>query len=151
MQAQEIKTIALGADHAGYEYKEEVKKYLEAGGLQVMDFGTDSFESVDYPDFIHPTADAIENHDAEAGIIICGSGNGVAMTANKHPHIRAAVCWDNEIARLGRAHNNANVLALPARFISLDEALQMVKTFLKTDFEGGRHERRVKKISVAEK
>lgn len=146
MKASDIKTIAIGADHAGYDYKSKIKSYLESKDIKVIDYGTDSSESVDYPDFIHPVADAIEKSKADAGIIICGSGNGVAMTANKHPHIRAAISWEAELARLGRAHNDANVLALPSRFVPLDDAIQMVETFLQTDFEGGRHERRVNKI-----
>ena len=141
------KIIALGADHAGFEYKEMVKNYLESEGHEVRDMGTHSKDSVDYPDFIHPVADSIEQKESELGIIICGSGNGVAMTANKHQGIRAAIAWNNDLAALARQHNNANVLALPARFVSVDLARSMVKTFINTEFEGGRHERRVNKIA----
>ncbi|WP_448530406.1 ribose 5-phosphate isomerase B [Raineya sp.] len=138
--------IAIGADHAGFAYKESVKEWLLQKGFQVKDFGTHSAESVDYPDFAHPVALAVENGECKRGILICGSGNGVAMTANKHAQIRAALCWNEEIARLARLHNDANIICLPARFVSTDEALKMVETFLKTDFEGGRHENRVKKM-----
>lgn len=141
------KTIVLGADHAGFEYKEAVKNYLIEQGYMVLDKGTHSTESVDYPDFIHPVAEAIENKDADLGIIFCGSGNGVAMTANKHQHIRAAIAWKPELATLARQHNDANVLSIPARFVSKQEAIEMVSTFLSSAFEGGRHQRRVDKIS----
>lgn len=141
------KTIVLGADHAGFEYKEAVKNYLIEQGYMVLDKGTHSTESVDYPDFIHPVAEAIENKDADLGIIFCGSGNGVAMTANKHQHIRAAIAWKPELATLARQHNDANVLSIPARFVSKQEAIEMVSTFLSSTFEGGRHQRRVDKIS----
>ncbi len=147
MKTGDMKVIAMGADHAGYFYKEKIKEFLQKNDYEVLDFGTDSPESVDYPDFIHPVAQAIEDGKAEAGIIICGSGNGVAITANKHRHIRAALCWNKELAKLARAHNNANVLALPARFIALEWAIDITETFIQSDFEGGRHERRVKKIS----
>ncbi len=149
MQVSEIRTIAIGADHAGYTYKEAIKGFLEDKGYDVLDYGTDSEDSVDYPDFIHPVADAIEADKAQAGVILCGSGNGVAMTANKHAHIRAAICWEPELAKLARAHNDANVISLPARFVSLEDAIAMVGIFLTTEFEGGRHERRVKKIPTA--
>ncbi|MCB0617489.1 MAG: RpiB/LacA/LacB family sugar-phosphate isomerase, partial [Saprospiraceae bacterium] len=115
----------------------------------VLDFGTDSTESVDYPDFVHPVAEQVESGKADLGVVICGSGNGVAMTANKHQGIRAALCWTEEIAALARQHNDANVIALPARFVSQELALQMVKTFVRTDFEGGRHGRRVNKIACS--
>ncbi|PKQ65424.1 ribose 5-phosphate isomerase B [Raineya orbicola] len=138
--------IAIGADHAGFAYKEAIKENLLQKGFQVKDFGTHSTESVDYPDFAHPVALSVESGECKRGILICGSGNGVAMTANKHAQIRAALCWNEEIAQLARLHNDANVICLPARFVSIDEALKMVETFLKTDFEGGRHENRVKKI-----
>lgn len=141
------KTIALGADHAGYQYKEQIRTYLESEGYSILDFGTSSDESVDYPDFIHPAALAIERGEADFGIVICGTGNGVAITANKHQGIRAALCWTPELAALARQHNDANILALPARFISIGESLQMVKVFLDTPFEGGRHLRRVGKIA----
>ena len=142
------KTIAIGADHAGYNYKKLIKQRLEKAGYTLLDMGTNSMESVDYPDFVHPVADAIENDQAELGIIICGSGNGVAMTANKHQGIRAAICWNEQLAELARQHNNANVLAIPARFISEETALNITELFLKTDFEGGRHARRVGKIAM---
>ena len=142
------KTIAIGADHAGYEYKEIIKKRLDHAGYTILDMGTDSTNSVDYPDFVHPVAEAIEKEEASLGIIICGSGNGVAMTANKHQGIRAALCWNENLAELARQHNDANVLAIPARFISENMALDMTELFLKTDFEGGRHARRVGKISM---
>ena len=141
------KVIALGADHAGFEYKNLIKSKLESEGFDVIDMGTNSADSVDYPDFIHPVADSIENKKADQGIIICGSGNGVAMTANKHQGIRAAIAWNNDLAALARQHNNANILAIPARFVNEDLALSMVDVFLKTDFEGGRHQRRVDKIA----
>lgn len=139
--------ISIGCDHAGYDYKEKIVKYLEKQGHQVTDHGTHSLESVDYPDFIHPVANDIENHKADKGILICGSGNGVNMTANKHQGVRAALCWNTELAQLARQHNDANALSIPARFISLRMATSMVKKFLETDFEGGRHQNRVNKIS----
>jgi len=142
-------TIAIGCDHAGYEYKEAIIKALEEKGIVCLDKGTDSEDSVDYPDFVHPVADSIEAQLADLGIIICGSGNGAAMTANKHQGIRAPLCWNNELASLARLHNNANVLSIPARFISLEEAISMVEIFLETEFEGGRHGRRVGKIACA--
>ena len=138
--------IAIGGDHAGFEYKEALKKLLAAAGWQVEDKGAYSLDSVDYPDFAHPVALMVEEGKAAAGILICGSGNGVAMTANKHQGIRAALCWTEELAYLARQHNNANILCIPARFVSLDLAEKMVTTFLNTAFEGGRHERRVEKI-----
>ena len=139
--------IYLGCDHAGYELKEGVKRKLSASGDDVKDFGTNSTESVDYPDYVHPLADAIgENKDA-VGILICGSANGVAMTANRHQGVRAAVCWNKDVTALARKHNDANVLCLPARFISPEEANVMIEIFVNTPFEGGRHEKRVKKIS----
>lgn len=141
------KTIVLGADHAGFEHKEAVKNFLLEKGYLVLDKGTHTTESVDYPDFIHPVAKAIEEGDAALGIIFCGSGNGVAMTANKHAHIRAAMAWLVELAELARQHNDANVLSIPSRYVSTELAIQMVDAFLKTDFEGGRHQRRVDKIA----
>ncbi|MEQ8362156.1 MAG: ribose 5-phosphate isomerase B [Cyclobacteriaceae bacterium] len=139
--------IAIGSDHAGYEMKEEVKSLLQKQGFEINDFGTNSTESADYPDFAHPVATAVEKGENELGILICGSANGVAMAANKHQGIRAAICWNEELASLARQHNNANVLCLPARFIKMDLAEKIVDQFLKVDFEGGRHERRVNKIS----
>ena len=142
------KTIVLGGDHAGFVYKEMVKICLEKEGYVVEDKGTHSLESVDYPDFVHPVATYIEAGKASCGILFCGSGNGVAMTANKHQEIRAAIAWTEELAELARQHNNANVLAIPCRFVSEELALNMVKTFLATEFEGGRHARRVGKIAM---
>ncbi len=144
-----IKTIAIGADHAGFVLKDPIKNFLTERGIEVMDFGTDSEDSVDYPDFAHPVAEQIESGKAQLGIVICGSGNGVAITVNKHAQIRAALAWKEELARLGRLHNNANVLSLPARYISEEEALKAVEAFITTEFEGGRHERRVGKIPLA--
>jgi ribose 5-phosphate isomerase B len=140
------KPIAIGCDHAGFEYKEAIKKWLVDKGLQVKDFGTYSPNSVDYPDFAHPVSFFVKNDYAAFGILLCGSANGVAITANKHQNIRAALCWQNEVAKLVRQHNDANILCLPARFIELPFALEMVETFMNTAFEGGRHERRVNKI-----
>jgi len=140
-------TIAIGNDHAGTEYKFEIIKHLEKKGYSVLNFGTDTNESMDYPDAIHPTATAVETRKAELGIILCGSGNGAQMTANKHQGIRAALCWNNELVSLTRQHNNSNILAIPARFVSLQQALGFVDIFLNTPFEGGRHENRVNKIS----
>jgi ribose 5-phosphate isomerase B len=137
--------IAIGADHAGFEYKELLKSFLT--DYEVKDFGTYSTQSVDYPDFAHPVASAVESKEYDFGILVCGSANGVAITANKHQHIRAAICWLNEIAALARMHNNANILCIPARFVSEDLAKEMTTTFLNTPFEGGRHEGRVDKIS----
>jgi ribose 5-phosphate isomerase B len=138
--------IAIGNDHAGTEYKLAVVGLLKSMGIEVVNCGTDSTDSVDYPDFVHPVARAVEEKETDLGIIICGSGNGASMTANKHQKVRAALCWNKEIVELAREHNNANILSLPARFISLPQALEMVKTFLETPFAGGRHERRVDKI-----
>lgn len=137
--------IAIGADHAGFEYKELLKSFL--ADYEVKDFGTHSTQSVDYPDFAHPVALAVESQEYSFGILVCGSANGVAITANKHQHIRAAICWLNEIATLARVHNNANVLCIPARFVSEELAKEMTTTFLNTEFEGGRHANRVNKIS----
>jgi len=138
--------IAIGNDHAGTEYKLAIIGLLKSMHIEVINHGTDGTDSVDYADFVHPVAKDVEERKAEMGIIICGSGNGVSMTANKHQKIRAALCWNTEIVKLAREHNDANVLSLPARFISMPQALDMVKTFLNTQFEGGRHERRVEKI-----
>lgn len=139
--------IAIGGDHAGYHYKEKLKQFLTDKGYEVLDFGPDSDESADYPDFVHPTADAVENKEAELGFLICGSGNGVAMTANKHQGVRAALCWNVELAKLARQHNKANILCVGSRFIAYEYAEQMAEAFLQTAFEGGRHQRRVDKIS----
>ena len=138
--------ILLSNDHAGTELKKEVKEFLESKGYNVNNLGEDLGESVDYPDFIHPVAKDVSAQNSDLGIIICGSGNGAAMTANKHKKIRAALCWTNELVSLARQHNNANILSIPARFVSIPQALQMVDTFISTDFEGGRHQGRIDKI-----
>lgn len=140
------KLIPIGCDHAGYQLKIAVIEHLKNKGFEIKDFGTDSEESIDYPDFGHPVAEMVEKDDSILGIVICGSGNGINMTANKHAGIRSALCWSEEIAALARQHNNANILALPARFLSIEEGLSIVDTFLSTEFEGGRHARRVAKI-----
>lgn len=139
--------LAIGGDHAGFEYKKQLVEFLEKEGHEVKDFGPDSDASVDYPDHVHPLAEAVEKGEHELGILLCGSANGVAITANKHQGIRAGIAWEDELAALTRQHNNANVLCIPARFIDYDKAQSIVKTFLTTEFEGGRHERRVDKIS----
>lgn len=141
------KPIAIGCDHAGFAYKQELLNWLQAKGYQVADFGAPSEDSVDYPDFAHPTATSVETGQAAFGILLCGSANGVAITANKHAGIRAALCWQNDIAALSRMHNNANVICIPARFVSLALAEQMIELFIKTPFEGGRHANRVNKIA----
>lgn len=141
------KPLVIGGDHAGFDYKEAIKSILAEAGWNVEDKGTYSTDSTDYPDYAHPVAEMVANETAAVGILICGSGNGVCMTANKHQKVRAALCWNEELAALARQHNNANVLCIPSRFISLDVAKQMVDTFLSTAFEGGRHERRVEKIA----
>jgi ribose 5-phosphate isomerase B len=139
--------IAIGNDHAGPEYKKAIVAMLKAKGHEIHNFGTDSEASVDYPDFGHPVAVEVSNGIADFGIIICGSGNGIAMTANKHQKVRAALCWMKEIAVLARLHNDANIISIPARFTSIPQALEMVDAFLTTEFEGGRHQNRVNKIS----
>ncbi len=141
------KPIAIGSDHAGYEYKEEIISFVEGKGLPYKDFGTHSKESADYPDYAHPVANAVEKGEAAFGILVCGSGNGVAITANKHQGVRAAICWGEELAKLAREHNNANILCVPSRFVREDDAENMVAMFISTPFEGGRHERRVEKIA----
>ncbi len=138
--------IIIGADHAGFEYKEEIKKYLGEKGFDISDKGTTSPDSVDYPDFAHAVAKAVTDKEGDYGILICGSANGVAITANKHKGIRAAICWTNEIAELARKHNNANIICIPSRFVDIALAKSMTDLFLKTRFEEGRHERRVEKI-----
>lgn len=140
--------IAIGNDHAGTQYKFAIIEKLENLGHKVINFGTDTDDSVDYPDHIHPVAAAVENGDANMGIILCGSGNGASITANKHQAIRAALCWNKELVELARKHNNANILGLPARFISENQALEFVNVFLNTGFEGGRHKNRIKKIPL---
>jgi len=139
--------IAIGSDHAGHHYRIALIDHLESLGYSVIDLGPPSADSVDYPDFVHPVAEALNQGDVEMGIVLCGSGNGVAMTANKHARIRAALCWNMEIAKLARLHNDANVIAIPARYVSEDLATRMVDVFLNTKFEGGRHQKRVDKIS----
>lgn len=140
------KKIAIGSDHAGFELKEQIKIYLEGLNIEIHDYGTHSHESVDYPDFAHAVASAMENNAFDFGILICGTANGIAMAANKHDGIRAAIAWKDEIAKMARAHNNANIICLPARFIEEEEAIKCVHTFFTTEFEGGRHSRRVAKI-----
>ena len=142
-------TISIGNDHAGTEYKQAILKHLEAQGHAVTNFGTNTNDSVDYPDFVHPVAKAVSNSEVDFGILICGSGNGVSMTANKHQKVRAALCWTKEITELARQHNNANILSIPARFTSEPQAVAMVETFLNTPFEGGRHQNRVNKIACS--
>jgi len=137
--------IAIGADHAGFDYKQALSVDIPAD--QLKDFGTYSSSSVDYPDFAHPVASAVESGECDLGILVCGSANGVAITANKHQGIRAAICWNEELAVLARSHNNANIVCIPARFISIDEAKKIVEAFFTTEFEGGRHATRVGKIS----
>lgn len=140
--------IAIGSDHAGFEYKRYLKDLLSADDYPVHDYGTSSPDSVDYPDYVHPLATAVEKKVEDIGILICGSANGVAITANKHQGIRAAIVWEENIAALARMHNDANIICLPARFITKEQALLFVKTFLSTDFEGGRHALRVNKIAL---
>lgn len=139
--------ISIGGDHAAVEHKAAIIQKLESAGHTVTNHGTDTEDSVDYPDFGHPVAEDVESGRADLGIVICGSGNGINMTVNKHAGIRSALCWNTELASLARQHNNANVLALPARFIDIELALQCVDAFINEEFEGGRHERRVNKIS----
>ncbi len=138
--------IAIGGDHAGFEYKGAIIEMLKEQGVEVEDFGPFSNESCDYPDFVHPVAEAVEGDDADLGIVICGSANGVAITGNKHQGIRAAIAWQKDLAQLAREHNDANIVAIPARFIDLNLAKDIVNTFLQTSFEGGRHQKRVDKI-----
>lgn len=144
----DTRTIAVASDHAGFETKEMIKRYLTDKGYNVTDYGTNSLDSVDYPDYAHPLATAVENGKQDIGFLFCGSANGVSITANKHQGIRCALCWIPEIAKLGRQHNNANVCAIPARFVSDDMAKQITQAFLNADFEGGRHQRRVEKIAM---
>lgn len=140
--------ISIGNDHAGTEYKQAIVEHLESKGIQVINHGTNTKDSVDYPDFVHPVANDVEADYVDFGILICGSGNGVSMTANKHKGVRAALCWTKEIAALARQHNNANIISIPARFTASQQALEMVDTFLETPFEGGRHQKRVDKIPL---
>lgn len=143
----EVKNIAIGSDHAGYDLKTKVLKHLKNKGIEVKDFGPFNDDKADYPDYAHPVAKAVKNKEVELGILICGSGNGINMTANKHQEIRSALCWQIDIAEMARLHNNANIIALPARYISEELALDCIDIFISTDFEGGRHEGRVAKIS----
>ena len=147
MQFDLKKPISIGSDHAGYEYKQFIADFLRSAGFLVRDNGTHSKDSVDYPDFAHPVATQVENGEAAYGILICGSANGVAITANKHAGVRAAICWNEELASLARAHNDANIICIPARFVSQEMATEMVKAFQNAPFEGGRHQNRVSKIS----
>lgn len=140
--------IALGGDHAGFEYKQKLIQFLHSKGFQTNDFGPFSLDSCDYPDFAHQVATSVVNHEYEFGILICGSGNGVCFTANKHPDIRATLCWNTELAALARQHNNANIICIPARFVSFELAQEMVEVFLNTAFEGGRHQKRVEKVNL---
>lgn len=142
------KIIPIGSDHAGFEMKSKIIKYLEEKGYSLKDKGCFSADSIDYPDFAHPVAEYVENHHDTLGILLCGSGNGINMTANKHQGIRSALCWTAEIAQLARQHNNANILTLPARFISDEMAFEIVDVFFNTEFEGGRHQKRVEKIAL---
>ncbi len=142
------KKIAIGCDHAGYQLKKVLISHLREQGWELVDFGCPSEESIDYPDYAHPVAEYVENNNS-LGVLICGSGNGISMSANKHQGVRSAICWTKEIAALARQHNNANILSLPARFITIEEGLKISNTFFSTDFEGGRHERRVNKISCS--
>ena len=139
--------ISIGNDHAGPDYKKAIVDFLTAKGYEIINHGTNNNDSVDYPDFGHPVATDVESKNADFGIVICGSGNGIAMTANKHQGIRAALCWTKEIAALARQHNDANIISIPARFTSIPQAVEMVATFLTTEFEGGRHATRVNKIA----
>jgi len=138
--------IAIGNDHAGTEYKFEIIKLLEARGISVTNYGTNENSSVDYPDFVHPVAKDVDTKKVDFGILVCGSGNGVSMTANKYPNVRAGLCWTKEITELTRLHNDANIISIPARYTSIPQTLSMVETFLDTAFEGGRHQNRVNKI-----
>jgi ribose 5-phosphate isomerase B len=141
--------ISIGNDHAGPDYKKAIVAFLEKNGHQIFNHGTDTEDSVDYPDFGHPVATDVETGKADLGIVICGSGNGIAMTVNKHQGIRAALCWTKELAGLAKLHNDANIISIPARFTSIPQAVEMVDTFLNTEFEGGRHQNRVNKISCS--
>lgn len=141
--------IAIGNDHAGTDYKFAILEYLESIDITVVNYGTDSFDSVDYPDFVHPVAGGVNDQSVDLGILICGSGNGVCMTANKYDNVRAGLCWNKEIVTLIKLHNNANILCIPARFTAIPQALEMVKTFLSIEFEGGRHQTRIDKIPIS--
>ena len=140
--------ISIGNDHAGTQHKKEIVRDMEKKGIEIINHGTDSEESVDYPDLAHPVAEDVKNKRTDLGIVICGSGNGVAMTANKHKGIRAAICWTKEMAKLAREHNNANIISIPARVITTEDAKEIVEVFINTEFEGGRHKRRTDKINL---
>jgi len=142
-------TISIGNDHTGPDYKQAIIKHLKYKGISVINYGTDGFESVDYPDFVHPVAKDVNENKVDFGILICGSANGVAMTANKYPNVRAGICWMSEITVLTRQHNNANIICIPARYTAIPQAIKMVDTFLETKFEGGRHQNRVSKIPIS--
>ena len=141
--------IAIGNDHAGPNYKFEIIKFLKSKNISVVNYGTNSETSVDYPDFVHPVAKAVNDEEADLGILVCGSGNGVCMTANKYKNVRAGLCWNEEIVELIKLHNNANILCIPARYITLEEAVKFVEIFLNTKFEGGRHQSRIDKIPIS--
>ena len=140
--------VSIGNDHAGTKHKLTIVDYLKEKGFNIINHGTDSEESVDYPDFIHPVSIDVKNNTSKVGIIICGSGNGASMSANKHQGIRSALCWNKEVCKLSREHNNANILSIPARYVSIDKAIEMIEVFINTPFEGGRHLRRVEKINI---
>jgi|TARA_B110000211_G_scaffold50728_2_gene55649 ribose 5-phosphate isomerase B len=140
--------VSIGNDHAGTNHKLTIVDYLKEKGFNIINHGTDSEESVDYPDFIHPVSIDVKNNTSKLGIIICGSGNGASMSANKHQGIRSALCWNKEVCKLSREHNNANILSIPARYVSIDKAIEMIEVFINTPFEGGRHLRRVEKINI---
>ena len=139
--------VSIGNDHAGTQYKLKIIEYLDKKNFKIKNHGTNNEESVDYPDFIHPVAEDVTSNKSDFGIIICGSGNGASMSANKHKGVRSALCWSNEICKLAREHNDANILSVPARYVTIKEALEMIETFIETPFEGGRHLRRVEKIN----
>ena len=143
--------IAIGNDHAGTSYKFEIIEFLKTKKISVINFGTNNDLNVDYPDFVHPVAKALSSKKVDYGILLCGSANGVAMTANKYKEVRAGICWNEEIVKLVRQHNNANILCIPARFVSLEKALEMVETFINTSFDGGRHQLRINKINDKKK
>ena len=142
-------TISIGNDHAGPDYKKAIVEHLKSKNITVKNYGTDTLDSVDYPDFVHPVAKDVNDGNVDFGILICGSANGVAMTANKYPNVRAGICWMSEITELTRLHNNANIICIPARYTAIPQALKMVDTFLNTKFEGGRHQNRVDKIPMS--
>ncbi|MCC1483438.1 ribose 5-phosphate isomerase B [Winogradskyella immobilis] len=142
-------TISIGNDHAGPDYKEAIVEHLKSKNITVKNYGTDTLDSVDYPDFVHPVAKDVNDGKVDFGILICGSANGVAMTANKYPNVRAGICWMSEITELTRQHNNANIICIPARYTAIPQVLKMVDTFLNTKFEGGRHQNRVDKIPMS--